>query len=269
MSLVTATFIVNNTTNKSRFVKDLPEDYQFAPFERLVTREITQADYNSLDADKYLDVKVYRYVDIPFVDKKNPPKGLDYKIGLSTRLYEDPYINNNGFLQRMDFYGSAAYNPESKSWVFTDKIITENYMYTIDPATKYVVARTKIITWFCEDGSPHSSTKIMFKPYTFLEMDEEAIRRRSNIITGVKIELSKFANFVTTQQFPNSNQRPDSNEIVKRISAPLNTAIRSYIDAGDKDTLIALLNNSTEPFFNYTIPWLNMTPRQLAISRIS
>ncbi len=91
MSLVTATFIVNNTTNKSRFVKDLPEDYQFAPFERLVTRQITQADYNSLDADKYLDVKVYRYVDIPFVDKKNPPKGLDYKIGLSTRLYEDSY----------------------------------------------------------------------------------------------------------------------------------------------------------------------------------
>ena len=269
MSLVTATFIINDQTNTERFVKDLPANYQFAPFERLVTRQINQSDYDLLDGDKYLNIKVYRYVDTQFVDKKNPPKGLDYKIGLTTRLFENPYINNYGFLERMDYYARSTYNPTTKGWDFADKIISEYYNYTIDPATKYVVARTKIITWFREDGTPHPSTKVMFKPYTFLEMDEEAIRRRSNIITGVKIELSKFANFVVSQQFPDPSKRPDSNEVVKRISAPLNTPIRSYIDAGDKDTLINLLNNSTDPFFNYTIPWLNMTPRQMAISRIS
>jgi hypothetical protein len=270
MGLVNATFIVNNNTNKEIFVKDLPSNYHFAPGERLVTRQISQADYNLFLNDKYKHVKLYRYIDQnENHDRKIPPKGLDYKIGLTTRLYEDAYVNNNGFLQRMDFYGSATFNPTTKAWNFSDKIITEDYNYTIDPATKYVVARTKIVKWYREDGTVHPETKIMFKPYTFLEMDEEAIRRRSNIITGVKIELSKFANFVVSQQFPNANQRPDSNEVVKRISAPLNTAIRSYIDAGDKDTLTNLLNNSTEPFFNFTIPWLGMTPRQLAISRIS
>lgn len=269
MSLVTATFIVNDQTNTERFVKDLPANYQFAPFERLVTRQITQADYDLLDGDKYLNIKVYRYVDTPFVDKKNPPKGLDYKIGLKTRLYEDAYINQFGFLERMDFYASASYNTSIRTWVFSDKVITENYNYTIDPRTKYVVARTKQVVWYKEDNTAHSDTKFMFKPYTIIEMEEEAIRRRSNIITGIKIELAKFANFVVGSQFPDPNTRPDSNEVVKHISAPFNLAMRSYIDAGDRDSLTNLLNNTQEPFFSYTIPWLNQTPKEMAISRIS
>jgi hypothetical protein len=269
MSLVTATFIVNNTTNKGRFVKNLPEDYQFAPFERLVSRQISKSDYDLLDEDNYQNIKVYRYVDTPFVDKKKPPKGLDFKIGLTTRLYENPYINSFGFLEKMDYYAKSTFNPVTKSWDFSDKVITEDYNYTIDPATKYVVARTKIVTWYKEDDTPHLDKKFMFKPYTFLEMEEEAIRRRSNIISILKIELAKFGNFVIESQFPNSNNKPDSNEIVKKISAPLNTAIRSYIDAGDKETLINKVNESKDPFFNYHIPWLNMTPKELIISKVS
>jgi hypothetical protein len=267
--MVTAHFITNDITHVEIFVKDLPSNYQFAPNERLVTRQITEQEYALLTNDKYKNIKLYRYVNIPIADKTLVPKGVDYKIGLNTRLFEKAFVNNIGFLETMEYYGSSTYNPATKSWDFADLIIRENFSYTIDPWTKYVVARTKIITWFKEDGTAHPDYKIMFKPYTFLEMDEEAIRRRSNIITALKIELAKFASYVVQSQFPDPNNRPDSNEAIKRISAPLNTAIRSYIDAGDRDTLINLIDNSTEPFFSYTIPWLGITGKQLIKSRIS
>jgi len=270
MSLVTAQFLINDITGKETFVKDLPLNYQYQPGERLVTRQIPQSDYNLLLNDKYRHIKVYRYVDAEKnADRTVPPKGLDYKIGLNTRLFEDPFVNVIGFLERMDYYASANYNPATKQWVFSDKVITELFNYTIDPATKYVVARTKQIIWYKEDGTPHPDSKVMFKPYTFLEMEEEAIRRRSNIITAIKIELSKFSSFVVSQQFPDPSKRPDSNEVVKRISAPFNIAMRSYIDAGDKDTLLKMVNNATEPFFDFTIPWLGITPRELVKQRIS
>lgn len=270
MSLITAQFIINDNTGEEFFVKNLPNNYNFAPGERLVTRQITEQEYNLFLNDKYKNIKVYRYIEQEkIIDRNTPPKGLDYKVGLSTRLYEDAFVNSLGFLERMDFYASASYDAVNRKWVFTDKVITENFHYTIDPTTKYVVARTKQVIWYKEDGTAHPDTKFMFKPYTFIEMEEEAIRRRSNIITNIKIELAKFANYIVASQYPNPNTRPDSNEVVKRISAPFNLAMRSYIDAGDRDTLINLLNAATEPFFGYTIPWLGITPRQMAISRIS
>lgn len=270
MALINAQFIINDNTGVDIFVKDLPANYSFAPGERLVSRQITPEEYNLLLNDKYKNIKVFRYVDANTItDRSTPPKGVDYKIGLSTRLYEDAYINVHGFLERMDFYGSASYDSANAKWIFTDKIITENYNYTIDPTTKYVIARTKQIIWFKEDGTAHPETKFMFKPYTIIEMEGEAIRRRSNIITGIKIELAKFASYVVQNQYPDPSTRPDSNEVVKAISAPFNTPMRGYIDAGDRDTLLNMVEASTHPFFSYTIPWHNMTPKQLARLRIS
>ena len=270
MTLISAHFLINNITGEERFVKDLPLNYQFAPGERLVLRQISQQDYNLLMNDKFRHIKVYRFINSDSIpDKRIPPKGLDYKIGLNTRLYEDAYINTLGFLERMDFYASATYDTTNSRWVFLDKVITENYHYTIDPRTKYVVARTKQIIWYKEDGTAHSDIKIMFKPYTIMEMEEEAIRRRSNIITGIKIELAKFANYIVKSQYPDPNNRPDSNEVVKKISAPFNLPMRSYIDAGDRDTLLEALAKSQDPFFNYIIPWFGQTVKESCISRIS
>lgn len=269
MSLVRATFIVNSQTGKEQFVENLPSNYQFAPYERLVTRDILSEDLALLKGDKYKNVKVYRYSgpDFTAVDKTIPPKGLDYKIGLTTRLFEDPYINGIGFLERMDFYAKATYQP-GVGWIYTDKVVTENYMYTIDPGTKYVVARTKQIVWYREDDSVHPDTKIMFKPYSVLEMEEEAVRRRSNIIAQIKIELALFGNWVISQQYPDPATRPDSNEGIKRIAAPFNTALRNFIDAGDRSGVIAGLNTTTEPFFSLTMPKFGKTVKQFVIDRL-
>lgn len=269
MSLINAQFLINDLTGEERFVKDLPGNYQYSPGERLVVRSITEQDYNLLMNDKFKHIKIYRFINSDStLEKTIPPKGLDYKIGLNTRLYEDAYVNTLGFLERMDFYASATYDAANSRWNFSDKVITETYHYTIDPTTKYVIARTKQITWYKEDGTAHPDQKIMFKPYTIMEMEEEAIRRRSNIITGIKIELAKFANFIVNSQYPDPNNRPDSNEVVKKISAPFNLPMRSYIDAGDRDTLLEVLARSQDPFFSYTIPWFEQTVKEFCILRI-
>lgn len=270
MTLVTATFIANSLTGDERYVERLPDNYQFAPFERLITRQITEEEEVLLKNDNYKKIKVYRYMDsTAYPDKTIPPKGLDYKTGLITRLYEDPYINDLGFLETMNFYGKGVFNSTTRSWNLSDKIICEKYMYTIDPATKYVVARTKEISWYREDGTKHPDKKYMFKPYSILEMEEEAIRRRSNIISGVKIELAKFTNYLVSVQFPDPTKRPDSNELAKKIVTPFNTPIRNYIDAGDKDTLLKVLTSTTDPFFGYIIPWKGKPVRQFIQERIS
>lgn len=268
MSLVNATFLVNDLTQSEHYVENLPADYIFGAGERLVIRQITAQEKALLTGEKYKNIKMYRYVDQDLIVNKNkPPKGIDYKVGLNTRLFEEAYINDIGFLERMDFYGSASYNTVLGAWEYSDKVVTESYMYTIDPKTKYVVARTKIITWFKEDNTAHPDKKIMFKPYTFIEMEEEALRRRSNIIAQLKIELAKFGNWVMTQQYPDASQRPDSNEVVKQIAAPFNTGLRNYIDAGDK-SVVKLIQDTQEPFFSLTIPWFGKTVRQFAIDRI-
>jgi len=270
MALVTATFIANSLTGDERYVERLPDNYQFAPFERLITRQITEEEAALLKNDNYKKLKVYRYMDsTAYPDKTIPPKGLDYKTGLVTRLYEDPYINDLGFLETMNFYGKGVFNSTTKSWELSDKIICEKYMYTIDPATKYVIARTKEIIWYREDGTKHPDRKYMFKPYSILEMEEEAIKRRSNIMSVIKIELAKFTAYLVSLQFPDATKRPDSNELAKKIVAPFNTPIRNYIDAGDKYTLLKMLDSTTEPFFGYTIPWRNKTVRQFIHERIS
>lgn len=270
MALVTATFIANSLTGDERYVERLPDNYQFAPFERLITRQITEEEEALLKNDNYKKLKIYRYMDsTAYPDRTIPPKGLDYKTGLITRLYEDPYINDLGFLETMNFYGKGVFNSTTKSWDLSDKIVCEKFMYTIDPTTKYVIARTKEIIWYREDGTKHPDRKYMFKPYSILEMEEEAVRRRQNIMSGIKIELAKFTAHLVAQQFPDSTKRPDSNELAKRIIAPFNTPIRNYIDAGDKESLHKALHSTTEPFFNYTIPWRGMTVHDFIHSRLS
>lgn len=270
MALINVQFLVNDNTGEERLVESLPQNYQYSPHERLVSRQVTEEEFALLQSDKFKRLKIYRYVDDDFIaDRTVPPKGLNYNTGINTRLHSVPFISEIGFLETMDFYAKAEFNAETNSWDYSDKIVSERVNYNIDPQTKYVVSRVKEITWYKEDGTPHPDTKEMFKTYNILEMEEEAIRRRSNIISSIKIELAKFGHQLVVQQYPDPNTRPDSNEMVKDISAPFNTSMRNYIDAGAKDGLIQKLDATTDTFFDTNMPQYGMTVREYIKSRIS
>ena len=109
----------------------------------------------------------------------------------------------------------------------------------------------------------------MFKPYTLLEMDEEAIRRRSNVISLIKIELAKFNAWVLIQQFPNPANRPNSNDQVKGFASLFAAPMLAYINGGDK-SIIRFTQAMQHPFMELRIPWQgNKTVREFIISRVS
>lgn len=271
MSLVNATYLVNSIKGTENFVVNLPDNYQFAAGERLITRQITQEQYDLLKEDKYKQLKIYRYVDLTniYTDKTIAPKGLDYKIGLTVRLHNKPTLQPNGFLTKMEYFANATFNPAIMDWNYSDKILEADMAYNVDPATEYVVSRTKVLTWYQEDDTPHIDKKVMFKPYTLLEMDEEAIRRRSNVISLIKIEIAKFNSWVLIQQFPNPATRPNSNNQVKAFAALFAAPMLGYINGGDR-SIIAFAQALQHPLMELRIPWHeNKTVREFIISRIS
>lgn len=270
MVLVNATFLVNSITGTENFVVNLPENYQFAAGERLITRQIPEEQYELYRSDKWKQLKIYRYIDknAMYTDNTVVPKGLDYKGGLTIRLFPKPFIENNGFLRKMEYYANAAFNSATLSWDLSDKILEADFTYQIDPATEFVVARTKKVTWFREDGVAHPDTKTMFKPYSLLQMDEEAIRRRSNVVGLIKIELARFNAWALAQQFPNPATRPNANDSIKGIAAVFAPYMSSFVQAGDK-SIIKFTQNLQMSFLELRIPWQgNKTVREFILSRL-
>jgi hypothetical protein len=271
MSLVNATFLVNIDKNTEIFVVNLPEDYQFSPGEKLVQRQISQEMYELYKSEKYKQLKIYRYIDnnVVYNDKTIAPKGLDYKTGLTIRLFPKPYITPNGFLTKMEYFSKANYNPAIQDWVYQDLILEADFTFQVDPATEYVVSRTKTLKWYREDGTLHNETKVMFKPYSLIQMDDEAVRRRSNVVALIKIELAKFNAWVIMQKYPDPKTRPNVNDAAKALFSPFSMYMLGYANGGDK-SIIAFTKNLKNPFLDYKIPWHNnMTVREFIISRIS
>lgn len=269
MALVTAQFLINDNTGAEQFVVNLPYTYEYGPGERLVTREISQEQYDLFLANKQDHIKIFRYAsNLTGYDLKHPPKGLDYKIGLNTRLHTKPDFNPNGFLQKMEYYTNAQYDTTLGEFVYTDKILEAVFNYTIDPTTKFVVHRTKTVRWYKEDGTQHPDQKIMFKIYSAIEMDDEAVQRRKNVIALIKLEVAMFLAAVLKIQYPNPATRPDSNEQAKALMAPLNVPVLNYINGGDL-ALKTIIQNSPATFFNTVMPKHGKTVRQFIVDRLS
>lgn len=252
--LVTVTFIINDITGDEKFVENLPEDYEFQPGERSVTRQISQEEYDLLFHNFGERLKIFRYVDeSSLYDVFTPPKGLNYKTGLTTRLHPKHFIKKDGWLEKTEFYANISYNPTLKSWDYSDKIICANFDYTIDPVTEYAVSRVKIVDYHKENGDSHPDKKVMHKVYSVLEMDEVAIKRRSNVISLIKIDIAKFVAWLVSVQYPDPNTRPSSNDLAKQIMAPLNIPIMNYINGGDR-SMIDIIKYAKEPFFDTMMP---------------
>lgn len=259
--LVTVTFLINDNTGEEKFVENLPQDYQFQPGERSVTREITQEEFDLLFHNLGEKLKIFRYVDeASLYDKYIPPKGLNYKTGLTTRLHPKHYIKKDGWLEKTEFYANISYNSTIKDWEYSDKIICANFTYTIDPVTEYAISRVKVVDYHKENGELHPDKKVMVKVYSVLEMDEVAIKRRSNVISLIKIEIAKFAAWLLSVQYPDPNTRPNSNDVSKALMAPLNIPILNYINGGDR-SIIQIIKYANDEFFDIMMPEYGKTVR--------
>lgn len=271
MALINATFLVNSLKGTESLVVNLPKTYQFGSGERLIERQIPEEEYELLKGDKYKHLKIYRFVDknTTYTDKTVPPKGLDYKTGLTVRLYPKPFVSNDGFLTKMEYYSGISFNSSIGDWEYSDEILEATFQYQRDPATEFVISRTKTLSWYREDGTKHHETKVMFKPYSLIQMDEEAIRRRSNIIALIKIELAKFNAWALSRQYPDPKLRPNANDAAKALFTPFAPYMLGFINGGDK-SIVKFTQNFKHPFLDYHMPTQNnMTVREFILSRVS
>ena len=268
MALVNAQFLINDNTNTEQFVVNLPSSYEYGPGERLVTRAISQELYDKYIADKEDHIKLFRYVsNLTGYDLALPPKGIDYKIGLNGRLHHKPTFSENGFLIKMEFFASAIYDTNIGGYNYSDKVLESNFNYTIDPVTGFVVHRTKTITWYKEDGTAHPDTKIMHKIYNPVEMDDEAIQRRKNVIAILKVEIAMFMASILKAQYPDPKTRPDSNQMAKDLIAPINVHVLNYINGADLTLRNAVLH-SPNTFWDTYMPKYNKTARNFVADRL-
>lgn len=266
--LVTVTFIVNDITGEEKFVDNLPGDYEFQEGEREVTRQITQEEFDLLHENFGKRLKIYRYIkNVPFNDKFKPPFEVNYKTGLTRRLHHEPVINHSGFLEEMNFYAGATYNPAKMGYDYYDRILCVKFTYTIDPSTQFVVQRIKEVSYLQEDEEVHPDVKTMVKLYSLIEMDDEAIRRRKNVIALLKLDLARFISWLVSVQYPDPATRPNSNDAAKQIMGPLNIPILNYINGGD-NSIYYIIQNADDDFFEIMMPEEGKTVRQFCLDRL-
>ena len=153
-------------------------------------------DHRAEDAEFYADpadLKIFRYIDPDelrglWPNKRKPPKGLNYKTGLSIRLEEKVSLVNGEVVQ-VDFYESADVNPDGNR-VYNELVVRETHTYTRDFAG-FALKRKILIEWIREDGSPSPTTKERPKTYSQRGSIREGKRRRSNIIDQLEIQVAQ------------------------------------------------------------------------------
>lgn len=265
MALLTATFLINDNTGGERFVVNLPSDYPYSPGERLIERQLTQEDYTLFIEDKQQTLKIYRYAESHY-DKTKVPKGLDYKTGLNVRLQQSPTFNERGLLTEMRFYANATMRSDGQL-AYDDLILKVVFDYSIDPETRYAYHRVKRVIWFKENGEAHSDEKVMEKFYRPLEMDNEIVKRRTNFVSLIKIEVAQFLAWLFRMQYPDANTRPSSNDASKEMLKALNTPIVNYINGGDK-SFADIIENANDSIFSVTMPDHGVSLKEYLVTKI-
>ena len=126
-------------------------------------------------------VALYRYLPGLLLDNElEPPQHLDYRVAVNSRLFTRKQVMY-GELVSLEFFG--RYDPEGE--VFEDLIVGEAHTY-VRNAENYAIKRDIVISWYKNDGTPHSDTKVRTKFYDNQGQINELKRRRENIIDWLR-----------------------------------------------------------------------------------
>lgn len=150
-------------------------------------------------------------------------------------LYKYEYIEmqdpaHKGELVKVDYFVNFAGGDPNDINNYIDKALTEERVYTRDPATNLLIYRDQTIKWYLEDGTI-GEKKVGRKTYQLKDAIEEGEIRRDNIITYAKLYLLSSVGLDNGQT----------------LLAELGSEINIYIH-GNHQPLIDAVNASTDPF---------------------
>jgi hypothetical protein len=170
---------------------------------------------------------------------------------------------NKGELNLVNYYSDAAK---------TDLILRVEMVYVRD-SMGFPQSRTVTRTWFNEDGSEASPTKISTKIYpdnltTYLN---EGVRRRTNLLDILSAEVLQFRNLydpIVTGEAANIRYQRIV-ESGRRFKKLYHSEFDSFIDDANRDSIIAKMTDAEDFWLDTNIVHLSKTIRQHILDQLA
>lgn len=189
--------------------------------------------------DGSLDLRIFRYFDALGRDKKSPPMDVDFITGLNTKLHRKCSIVK-GEIKSEEFF--AYYDGVT----YSVPVVKETHVFTRD-SLGFAKSRTTTVEWYMECGLLSEKKKSWVKYYDPLQMIEEGIDRRGNIV--------KFLQPAILQVLFSSVQPSEYGNVVlwgRALLNELSDEFNNFVDHSDKTIYTAI---ASQPILD-AHPWL-------------
>ena len=205
--------------------------------------------------------KIWKYVrEGVQEDEEQIPFDINYKTGLTIRLHPMRTFVK-GVLIEVCYHLNASKNSDG-SVSYDEPIIREQFEYVRDAAT-FAQSRIQTIEWYDENGEIGPDKKELVKVYEPVEGITEGVRRRTNVIDQLKIDLIGLA-----LGTGNAANVPVAIGLGREIFDQLVKEIQAYIETNDFALATALQNVDLFPWLNSIIPGTPITVRAYILDAI-
>lgn len=201
--------------------------------------------------DGSLDCVIYDFTTKVTSDKKIPPFDLDFLTSLTIKLHRKQTMIK-GEVQTEEYYQSFDGSQ------YSGLVVKESNTYTRD-SLGFALYRTTTVEWVLKNGQMSDKKKVWKKFYDPLQMIEEGIDRRGNIIKFLQPKILGLLQV----SLP-------ANEIVnilvygRAFLSDLKNDFENFVNHSDR----ALYTTLQDANLLTKHPWLTLTPAALGGSRI-
>jgi len=209
--------------------------------------------------DGSLDCLIYDFVTNRPDDKKIPPFDLDFLTSLSIKLHRKQTMVK-GEIKVEEYY------KDFNGTVYSGLVVKESNVYTRD-SFGFAQYRTTTVEWILKNGQTSDKKKIWKKYYDSLQMIEEGVVRRGNIVKYLQPVILTIL-MQTSTQSEMMNIIPWGRSFLSYLKSEFDNfvdhsdkAIISRVD--DEDVLIQF------PWLTRQIPNTQITILQYIISELT
>lgn len=201
--------------------------------------------------DGSLDCVIYDFINKDVLDKKVPPFDVDFLTSLSIKLHRKQTMVK-GEVQKEEYFKSFD------GIIYSGLIVIESNSYTRD-AMGFAKYRTTTVEWCLKNGSMCTYKKVWKKFYDPLQMIEEGIDRRGNIIKFLQPKILGLLQISLPV-----NEMPNILTYGRNFLSDMKEYFDNFINHSDKSLYSQLVN----PEIISLHPWLSLTPAALGGARI-
>lgn len=201
--------------------------------------------------DGSLDCVIYDLTTKTPLDKKIPPFDLDFLTSLTIKLHRKQTMIK-GEVQTEEYYQS--FNGSQYSGL----VVRETNSYTRD-MLGFALYRTTTVEWAIKSGQMSDKKKVWKKFYDPLQMIEEGIDRRGNIIKFLQPKILGLL-----QVSLPANEMVNILVYGRAFLSDLKDDFENFVNHSDR----ALYTTLQDANLLSTHPWLTLTPAALGGARI-